>query len=397
MMKIRASFQGRRSGGFSLIELMVSVVIGLIALGLATRLVVSSESNKQAAMGSSDSMQNGVLALFSIERELNQAGWGLNDPMIAGCDTVFNDTTPGGGYAMLGASRGGAAVTPLASVVISNGGTTGSDLLSINAGSSMSNAGSVGLAKPYAGGSQLVVDRVAYGFNGTATVPAGGDVIVVAPEAAGTQKCSLAMVSSSVPGADNLLMIASGGANRFNTGSLSVGYSAPGTRVFNLGPAANLSFHTWAVSNGGFLTLRATNLAGTQTTGQAVTDNIVGLKAQYGLDTRVGAAFTPELGMNVSTWSNTMTDANGDGVAGSAGDYTRIAAVRVAVLARGRNPEKPNQSGVCTTTTVVPTAFNGAVVMPKAVTGDSIDWKCYRYRVFETIVPVRNSGWRPTP
>ena len=30
-----------------------------------------------------------------------------------------------------------------------------------------------------------------------------------------------------------------------------------------------------------------------------------------------------------------------------------------------------------------------------AVAGDTMDWKCYRYRVFETIVPIRNAQWRP--
>ena len=52
------------NGGFSLVELMVSVVIGLLALVFATRLVVSGEQNKDAAVGGSDSMQNGMLALF---------------------------------------------------------------------------------------------------------------------------------------------------------------------------------------------------------------------------------------------------------------------------------------------------------------------------------------------
>jgi len=30
-----------------------------------------------------------------------------------------------------------------------------------------------------------------------------------------------------------------------------------------------------------------------------------------------------------------------------------------------------------------------------AVAGDPIAWQCYRYRVFETVVPVRNAQWRP--
>ena len=29
------------------------------------------------------------------------------------------------------------------------------------------------------------------------------------------------------------------------------------------------------------------------------------------------------------------------------------------------------------------------------VANDPISWTCYRYRAFETIVPIRNSGWRP--
>jgi len=32
-----------------------------------------------------------------------------------------------------------------------------------------------------------------------------------------------------------------------------------------------------------------------------------------------------------------------------------------------------------------------------AVTGDPLDWRCYRYRVFETVATLRNAGWRPNP
>ena len=75
-----------RARGFSLVELMVSVVVGLLALMFATRLVINGEQNKQSSLGGSDSMQNGMLALFSISGDAAQAGWGLNDPLIAGCN-----------------------------------------------------------------------------------------------------------------------------------------------------------------------------------------------------------------------------------------------------------------------------------------------------------------------
>lgn len=388
----------RRAHGFSMIELMISIVIGLLALGFAMRMVVNSERNKQAAVGGSDAMQNGVLALFSMERELSEAGWSMNDPLIVGCDTAFTDSAQ---YEMLTAARAGAAVpvTPLAAVVIEANGSA-PDRLSINSGTSMSNTGMARLSGDYALGSTAIdIDRAPYGFSGTDTVLAGGDVIVVAPELAGASRCALAQVSAVVapgtPNGQNQLLIAAGGNNRFNAGGLGVTFSSLQARLFNLGPAANLSFHTWSVDRG-FLQLRASNLSGASAASTSVTDNIVSLKAQYGLDTRIGIQFTPELGMQVSSWAATMAgDPDNDGVAGGAGDYQRIAAVRIAVVARSRAPERAGAGGVCSATTALPIVFGAAVEV--AVAGDTVDWKCYRYRTFQTMVPIRNSGWRPTP
>lgn len=387
-----------RQGGFSLVELMVAVVIGLLALGLATRMVVGSETNKQSALGGSDAMQNGMLALFAIERELLQAGWGMNDPLLNGCDTQMTDAS---GYTLLTAARGGATIRPLSGVVIqSNSG--GSDVLSINSGTDFSNTGMVRLSTAYAlGATSIDIDRSPFGFNGTDTVITGGDVIAVAPEAIGSARCAIGMVSSVVDaaaGAQNKLNIASGGVNRFNSTGLGVAYTTTtGGRIFNLGPASNLSFHTWSL-NQSYLQLRATNLAGSTTNATTVTDNIVAIKAQYGFDRRAGVTFTPEQGMQVDTWSSTMIDADGDGVIGSAGDYPRVAAVRVAVVARSRNPEKPSASGTCSATpSTAYKVFGNSVTANLAVTGDLVDWTCYRYRTFEAVVPLRNSAWRPTP
>ena len=382
----------RRAHGFSLVELMVSIVIGLLALGFATRLVVNGEVTKQAAVAGSDSMQNGMLALFSIERELSQAGWGLNDPLIVGCDTVFSDTSH---YDMLTPGAAGTA-KPLAAVVIQSNGLA-SDVLSINSGTSMSNTGMARVASNYVSGASIDIDRPPYGFNGTDTLLSGGDVIVVAPEMAGSSKCALAQVAQVVAPASgqNKLLITADGNNRFNSGNLGVAFSNLQARLFNLGPASALSFHTWSVDRG-FLQLRASNLAGATASAVAVTDNIVALKAQYGLDTRGGALFTPELGMQVSTWSGAMLDADGDGTVAGPGDYQRIAAVRIAVVARSRAPERPNASGVCSATASPFKVFGNSVAVTVAVAADTVDWQCYRYRSFEITVPIRNSAWRPT-
>jgi type IV pilus assembly protein PilW len=81
----------RRAPGFSLVELMVSLAIGLLALLFALRMVGGAEQTRRSALGGSDEMQNGMVALFSLGNDAGNAGYGLNDPIIAGCNTQFSD------------------------------------------------------------------------------------------------------------------------------------------------------------------------------------------------------------------------------------------------------------------------------------------------------------------
>lgn len=382
----------RRAQGFTLIELMISVVIGLLAILFATRMMTDTERNKDGALGGSQSMQNGMMAMFTISGDAEQAGFGLNDPLLVGCNTIFYDRF---GYELAEAKRGeaGVMVRPLAAAVIEHG-EAGPDKLSLYSGSAMSGTPTMRLIENYLGSSELSIDREPYGFN-------VGDVIVVAPED-GVDECALAQISTLSGSGTPKLGIANTNT-RFNKGELGRNFAGSTSRVFNLGRASGLAFHTWQVEDN-VLRLSAANL-GNSGNSQAVADNIVSLKAQYGFDKRAAADFDPEQGMQVGEWSNTMIDADGDGEAGGPGDYQRISALRIAVVARNKAPERPADGGECSTTTAVVKVFgseqpNG--VDPVEVTLDlddeaaTIDWKCYRYRVFETIVPLRNAGWRPT-
>lgn len=388
--RVRQSRVQRHAAGFSLVELMVSIVIGLLALLFATRMMTDSESNKDGALGGSESMQNGMMAMFSISADAEQAGYGLNDPILAGCDTIFMDRK---GFALAAAMRGATEVHPLAAAVITNGGE-GPDDVTLYAGSATSGTATVRLISNYNGGTQIALDRAPYGF-------AVGDVIVAAPED-GDGQCALAQISTLAN--DPAMLGFASTADRFNNGGLGRNFPGSATRVFNLGRSANLPFHTWRVDDG-VLRLRATNLGNSGGDGEAVADNIVSLKAQYGFDTRAVAAFDPELGMQVREWSNTMIDADGDGVTGNPGDYQRVAALRIAVVARNKSPQRVAASGTCNTTTEALEVFKTAqpsgvtavpVTLDLDVEADSVDWKCYRYRAFETVVPLRNAGWRPT-
>ena len=92
-------------------------------------------------------------------------------------------------------------------------------------------------------------------------------------------------------------------------------------------------------------------------------------------------------------------DANGDGVVDmwTQGAPANPLAVRIAVVARSVQPEKPSVvGGPCDTTTpaTAPTWIDSATV-PLDLSGKvgldpADDWKCYRYKKFESAVPLRN-------
>jgi type IV pilus assembly protein PilW len=404
----------RRARGFSLVELMVSVVIGMLALLFATRLVISGEANKDAAVGGSDAMQNGMLALFSLSGDASAAGWGLNDGSVAGCNTTFADSN---GYQLLTAKRDGVDVTPLAGVVIQSNGAN-PDVISFNSGSSQAGVGSVKMIANYTGGPVITVEsNNPYGFN-------NGDVLVVAASTLGPP-CTLIQMSGFNPAAGqwNQMLVNAGNAYRFNpTSGMAQSYLQNATFVYNLGQPNLLHFHTWSVRNG-ILLLRATELQGASAAPVSVVDNVVSIKAQYGFDTRVGAAYSASpagnskikaavqngapvgtTGMQVGQWSSTIINADSDAETGGPGDYQRIAAVRIAVVARSKTAEKPGTDGKCTATTALPQVFTAAapsnvpavpIEVNVAVAGDPQDWRCYRYRVFETIVPLLNAQFIP--
>lgn len=402
------TFFKRRSGGFSLVELLVSVVIGMLALLFATRLIVSGESNKDAAIGGSDQMQNGMLAMFQLSGDASMAGWGLNDHTVAGCATTFSDSR---GYQLLTAKRDGVDITPLAAVVIQSNGAN-PDVISFNSGSSNAAVGSVAMTGDYAGESYVISDtKSPYGY-------AAGDVLVVAPQSA-DRPCTVMQMSGVNPasGHEAEIQLQSGSQYRYNAAaSMAQAYAKNVTFIYNLGQPDLLHFHTWSVSKG-VLLLRATDLAGAEQAGVSVADNIVSIKAQYGFDTRVltnydpnpsgnGTQLTPtnNSGMQIGAWSPTIINADNDAVVGGLGDYQRIAAVRIAVVARSKTVQKPKPGAACDATTVMPTVFtanvpSGVAAVSQqvnvAVSGDTVDWKCYRYRVFETIVPILNSQYRP--
>jgi len=119
-----------------------------------------------------------------------------------------------------------------------------------------------------------------------------------------------------------------------------------------------------------------TNDEGTQPTVPEIFD----LQVQYGV--------APAGSQDVNDW----VDASGTDWANPTNvNARRIKAVRVALVARSTQYEKP-ESGPCITTTqeMVDDWSTWAVFNTANYPSD---WQCYRYKVFETVVPLRNVIW----
>jgi type IV pilus assembly protein PilW len=106
---------------------------------------------------------------------------------------------------------------------------------------------------------------------------------------------------------------------------------------------------------------------------------IVNVQAQYGRDV------APVDG-TVDTWDN-VTPVTND-------DWRRVLAVRVAVVARSGQYEKDVVTSSCPTwagTQVrIPASPSACASYPNAA---DEEWKHYRYKVFDTVVPLRNLLW----
>jgi len=101
------------------------------------------------------------------------------------------------------------------------------------------------------------------------------------------------------------------------------------------------------------------------------------MKAQYGKDD--GGGGTPGDGI-VDTYDNVTPT--------TAAQWSQVLAVRIGIVARAATPEKPSGTGGCDTTTVAPTWVGGTFNL----TADA-NWQCYRYKIFQNTIPVRNMLW----
>lgn len=348
-----------RNTGFSMVEIMVGIVIGLISTIIIMQVFASFEGQKRTTTGGSDAQTNGVVSLYTVERDIRMAGYGFAD--ATGC--------------ALARSFGGTALAPLtlAPVTINNGASGAPDSITILSGNKSSWSVPVRVISVHA--------QAATQFNTNATLGiAQGDLMIAFETVAGTPTCTLFQVDNANPVLNPIVHTA--GNWNGNSAIFPAGGYSTDALLMNVG---SLMSHTYSIDASSNLIFTDYASATNTNSSQILSPDIVSMQAEYGFDTRAGA----QTDSQVDTWSATMIDADASGITGDAGDIGRIYALRLALVARSGLLEKADPAtGTCNTTTASPVWAGGAI----SLAADA-NWQCYRYKTFETVVPLRNTIW----
>jgi type IV pilus assembly protein PilW len=352
--------RGVRGHGFSLIEILVSVFLGSICMLAVYKVFALSESYRRTSMGGAVGQQNGLLALYSIEKDIRQSGYGFNSGAAAGCTLrVHNANLPTPSYAGLTSPD---YTMTLAPVLITKGVGGLPDIIAVTYGNkNISPSGAQLIANgPSSNSFYTINSRAGYSVL---------DYFIVAESG----NCSMGQVTG-LPTMVGRTLDIDNDPSTFNPDLSGRTNFTTIAKVFNMGAAPKNLIYAISKNN-----LTVVNTFAPTPSASVMTFGIVGLKAWYGMKTGSTVNYTSTTPATSAEWSN-------------------LVSVRVAVASINWQMNRKDRSGVCNTTTTPPGwSFNSSSDVEKSGIFDLAnvsDWQCYRYRVFQTIVPIRNMVWQ---
>lgn len=341
--------------GFSLVEILVGLAIGMFGILVILQVFSMHEGQKRSSTSTGDAQSSALVSLTMIERDISSAGFGASTML---CDTInaYNSNYTPPDFTLTGRPLLIEADTPAA----------GSDRITINRGSSALGNVPVTIQNDMPNSSSIL--RVNYGANFMA-----GDLVVISQP---PQPCSLVQLTQDgqQTGTGNVMPAIGtqwnlqhnptspwnppGGHNIFPPS----GYTT-GATVFNMGQIENFRYY---VENGNLMYQQLSGNVTADNTPRVVADNVIALRARYGRDN------------------------NADGYA-DVFDYTvpgtnqQIVAAQIAILVRASQLEREMVS---------PAQIRlwegdddeGEVAL-------TAEQRRYRYRTYSTIVPLRNIIW----
>ena len=334
----------RRCQGFGLVEIMISVLLGMLAIVVMLQQLAVFEHSKRTTTGGADAMNNGAIALYGLQRDIRQSGYDIAWPSLFTCTASL---TSGGTVPVVPV-----IINPATSVIPA--GDANTDTLLVFYGNSN--------GQPQ--GNPITAQ---VGTSSTVQLPGSfnvGDIVMAAPAT-----CSASLQPRPVTAVGTTTITAATGA---------------GSTMYNLGPSPSIL--AYAI-RGGNLTMcdyMTTNCGAAQASMSAsawasawlpVANNIVSMRAQYGVDT------SSPMDAVVDTYNQTTPT--------TACGWAKVSAFRLVLVARNREYNKTENGANVTTAAPTWDGSSGAAI---DLSGDS-EWQHYRYRVFQTVVPMRNLAW----
>ena len=332
------------------------------------KVAVLFEARRKSTVGAADAQQNVAIAVSLMSRELRMAGQGLGPVDSLGC-AVAHD---------LGTALGALSLTP---VTIIDGVAGAPDAIQIFASATRQSTAAAKLLIAHAStDASMQIDS-------TLGMQPEDYILFYEPG----KSCSLVRVTAISTGAyrvDHSTMPLVTPTTPVAAGTVAtpapVDYGS-GSRVINLG---SLNLVRYAINTTNDIQTSRFNLVSADWHTAGMASGIVSLQAQYGFDNRPGVQTSPQ----VTFWSSSMIDADGNGKTGDSNDLKRLIALRFAVVARS---SERNDQG-CSAS--LPQWTAGDVTTGQLALIDiSLDhvtyWNCFRYRVLEAEVPLRNLIW----
>lgn len=398
---MRSAILRHGARGLTMIELLVGMVIAMLSTVIIMQVYEGFEGQKRTTTGGADAQTNGSLALNSIVRDVSAAGYGLplflktnSDcteanralcpplpppvlpcPNGAHCSPLMCDPIPTVDHD----SNGATAEIGIFPVLLQDGGAGGSDAILATYGDTATG----GMATI----SGSVVGAAAF----------MGPDPVLRPAEANNLACSVGDVAVLVNGSTcelrRVAALAGTTGISFDTAPTMVNTALfPADPGIAIGCLGNWNEFSYSIVNNMLSRSGAANVAG-----------IVSIQAQYGISATPSNNAIIQWVDPTGAWAYTKV---GNNVTSPAlAERLRIKAIRVAVVARSGLWEKDSVSTACSSTTDAnPTGVCAWEGIPASATmiaspapaidlSNDPDWQHYRYRVFETIIPLRNVIW----
>lgn len=366
----------QRQHGFTLVEVLVSTVVALFATLAIMQSFAVSEGYRRTATSGGDATFSGAVAMYMLDRDLQMAGYGINTGTYLGCTVsgIDESQTPAQNISFT-----------LAPVQITPGVGTNPDTITVVS------SGTGWLPAPITLTAAMASRTDNYQISNPFGVTAG-DVLILAQS--GNNACTLVQAtntpSTGAAGSQNIVQHGSGTYRNSGGGTVQARYNPSGgigaaypanSVLMDIGTASAATVNTYSIQNNTLMVAQGVNAPGQPA--QPVAANVVQLKALYGKDTVGGGTIT--------AWNTTAPV--------TAADWAAVLAVRVALVARSAQPEKPGAGG-CATTTASPTVtWDDGTTTTLDLTGTAPTgpvWQCYRYKVFQVSASLRNLIWTPS-